>query len=357
MKKTGRFGRVVSVMVLLLLLILTFSVSGATLKVCKIGCEYSSIGGALDDSVPGDTIRVQNGNYSENLRIDTDVTITGANTRWVRLTPSDSNSPAIIVGPSSARVSLTDLTIVGGERRTGNGVNVTGDSRLLVEDSRITGFKKGLTARNSSYLKVRNSDVGNSEVGVSGFDNSEVITSGTRITSAAKGLVANDSSVMTLVEAEITNCDINSLLIRKTAKVNVLSSSFTNNGAPGIVLKDFSRLKMEDSQVSSNEEGGVLLADSAIAKLIDNRITYNGKKNVAIISKKCGFSGPSNLFFGEVDGAGNDIKPQNSDTVCPEKFSRITSSTGGSYSYPFKPSTYAFIGLVGIASLYFLLSG
>jgi parallel beta-helix repeat protein len=214
-----------------------------------------------------------------------------------------------------------------------------------------------LTARNSSHLKVRNSDVGNSEVGVSGFDKSEVITSSTRITSAAKGLVANDSSVMTLVEAEITNCDINSLLVRKTAKVNVLSSSFTNNGAPGIVLKDFSRLKMEDSQVSNNEEGGVLLADSAIAKLIDNRITYNGKKNVAIISKKCGFSGPSNLFFGEVDGAGNDIKPKNSDTVCPEKFSRITSSTGGSYSYPFKPSTYAFIGLVGIASLYFLLSG
>ncbi|MFB6290862.1 MAG: nitrous oxide reductase family maturation protein NosD [Candidatus Bipolaricaulia bacterium] len=356
MKKTSKFGRVISVFVSFIILTLSFSVNGATLHVCKIGCEFSSIGNAINESASGDRIRIQNGNYAENLRIDKSITLVGANTRWVRITPSNPGSPALVVGPSSREVEITNVTVLGEGTRPENGITVTGDSRLTITNSRVNSFKKGLITRDSSYLKIRKVDVENFGVGVSGFDNSEVVVSGGGISSGKTGLIASDSSRITMVDTEVSSCSRNGLLVKETAKVNILSASITNNQAPGIVLKDYSRLTMEDTQVSSNESGGVLLTDSAIANLTDNQITYNAKKNVSAISKTCGFSGPSDPFFGEVNGANNEIKPVDSNTVCPQKFSSITSNKGGSYSYPLKPSTYAFIGLIGAATVFFLFS-
>ena len=356
MKKTGRFIMVFPALVLLLVLTLNHPSAGKTLKVCKIGCEFSSIGEALNNTDSGDTIRVQNGNYSENLRIDRDLTIIGTNSSWVRISPSNSGTPALVIGPSSGSVRITNVTLTGDGSDSEDGLVVTGDGRITLKNSRIVNFQNGLVARNSAYIKLRETEVGSSGTGVGGFDNSEVILSGSEITSAKRGIIARDSSTVTVVDTEINNCGRNSVLAEGTAKLNVLSSSVVNNRAPGVVLRGFSRMDMEDTQVSSNEGGGILLTDSAIANLTDNRITYNKEKNVSVISKRCGFSGPSNLFFGEVNGVNNAIKPVNSSTVCPAKFGQITSGKGGSYSFPFKPSTYAFIGLIGIATAYFLIA-
>ncbi len=356
MNKTRVFGRVIPALVSLVILALSFPSAGANLQVCKFGCDFSSIGEAINKSGPGDVIKVQNGNYKENLKIDSDVTLIGTNSSWVRITPSNSSSSAILVGPSSAEVEIKNITVIGEGERPKSGVTVTGDSRLIFTNSKVSNFQNGLTGRDSSYLKIRESEVSNSGVGVTGLGSSEVIVSGSRISSSNKGLIATNSTEATVVDTEVTDCNVNSLLAKETAKINVLSTSVTNNRAPGLVLKDFSRLNMEDTQIRSNKSGGILLTNSAIANLSGNLITYNQKKNVSVISKKCGFSGPSKLFFGEVNGADNEIKPTNPKTICPPKFSRITSSGGGSYSYPFKPSTYAFIGLIGVATLYFLIS-
>lgn len=356
MKKISKLGPTIPIFVLFITLSLSFSVTGSTLRVCKFGCDFSSIGEAIKNSSRGDRIKVQNGNYTEDLRIDRDVSIIGTNPRWVRIIPSDSSSPAIVIGPSSARVEISNITITGEEKRPKIGLTVTGDSRLTLTDSRVSNFQSGLTARDSSYLKARETEVGNSGVGVAGFDNSEVIVSGSSITSAKTGLLASNSTDITVVDTEVTNCETNALLAKETSKVNVISSSISNNQGTGVTLKNFSRLNMKETQVSSNESGGLLVRNSAIANLVDNQITYNKKKNVSIISKKCGFSGPSYRFFGEIKGAGNEIKPPGSNTICPQEFAGITSGSGGNYSSPLKPSTYAFIGLIGAASLYFLIS-
>ena len=356
MKKTSYFDRGISVLVTIIIITLGVSTTGATLQVCKIGCDFSSINRALNESNPEDTIKIQNGNYSENLRIDKEVTLIGTNSRWVRIIPSNPGSPAVIVGPSPSEVEINNITVIGEGDRPRSGITVTGGSRLTLKNSTVSNFQTALAARDSSYLKVRGSEVINSGTGVLGSGNSELVLSGARITSSQKGLIGTNSTEVTVVDSEVTNCTSNSLLAINTAKINVLSSSITNNRAPGVTLKDFSRLNMEETQVSSNQSGGILLTNSAIANLTDNLITYNEGKNVSVISKKCGFSGPTDLFFGKVNGADNEIKPTDSKTICPTKFSKITSSGGGSYSYPFKPSTYVFIGLIGAASLYFLVS-
>ncbi len=356
MKKPCSSGRWVLALILFTILALSFSVTSASLNVCKIGCDFSSIGEAIDNSSSGDRIEVQNGNYSENLRIDHDLTIAGTNFRWVTITPSNSDTPAITVGPSSVTVEINNLSVAGGDSRAETGVTVTGDSQLTLRNTRVNNFQQGLSIRDSSNLKIRESKIENSDVGVAGFDNSEITITGTSISTSTRGIAVNGSAAVTMVDAEVSNCSRSGLRIKETAKVNVISSNIINNQAPGIVVKEFSRLNMKETKVSGNESGGILLANSAVANLTNNQITYNKKKNVLVISKECGFSGHSHQFFGEINGAGNVIKPVNSSTVCPSKFSGITSTEGGSYSYPLKPSTYTFIGLITVASLYFLLS-
>lgn len=356
MKKPCRMGRCLLALILLTILALSFSASGVTVNVCDIGCDFNSIGEAIDNSGPGDKIKVQNGNYTENLRIDHDLTIVGTDSRWVTIKPSNSDTPAIAVGPSSVTVEINNISVTGGEARAKSGVTATGDSQLTLRNSRVSNFQRSLSARDSSDLKIRETKIENSEVGVEGFDNSEITATGSSISTSTRGIVVTDSATVTMVDAEVSNCSRVGLQVRETAKLNIISSSISNNQAPGIVLKEFSRLNMKESKVSGNESGGLLVTNSAIANLTDNQIAYNKKKNVSVISKECGFSGPSHQFFGEINGSRNVIKPTNSNTICPPKFSGITSTEGGSYSYPLKPSTYAFIGLITVASLYFLIS-
>ena len=50
---------------------------GATLTVCAAGCDFTDIQSAIDAAAPGDIIDIGEGLYSENLRIDKDVTLRG----------------------------------------------------------------------------------------------------------------------------------------------------------------------------------------------------------------------------------------------------------------------------------------
>ncbi len=356
MKALFRSRKTILISCLLALLFFGFSTAGKTIQICKIGCELNSLKGALKRSDSGDTIKVRNGRYSENLRVDKNITIVGTNSRWVNLTPTEGNAPVMVVGPSPVSVELRNLTLNPGKSSRAMGIKLTGDARLIIKDSRFAGGQLGIRAENSSYLKLRDVELDRLTTGILATQKSKTTVFESSLTSARSGLVAEDSSELNFINSEVTGCRHNSVLARDSAKVNILDSDISNNAAPGIELKDFSRLTAKESQISNNRGGGVLLSDSAQADLHKNRIAYNEDKNVAVISKKCGFSGPMEGFFGEIKGANNDILPGNSKTICPGKFSRITTAEGGTSSYQFTPSTYAFIGLIGAATVVFLFT-
>ncbi len=357
MRYYGRYNLIPVAVALILVLTLEPSPVGRTIRVCKIGCELDSIQEGLATASPGDTVKVQSGQYSENLRIGKELSIVGPATGGVRIGPEEGSSPTVVIGPSPISVELRNLSVTGGDKSRVGGILATGEARVTLVNCRIDGGGVGIRTRDSSYLKLRGGEVVDAEEGISASGNSELVLMGTRVSSNRAGLSATDNSEANIIDSEITNCDRHSILARDVARVNVLSSAITHNQAPGVEVKDFSRLKMENSQVSSNEGGGILLSNSGAVELMDNRITYNQKKNLAVISKECGFSGPTVGFFGEVKGARNEILPKNSETICPTRFSRITTSQGGGSSYTFKPSTYAFLGLIGVATLYFFISG
>ncbi len=356
MRRSSSFYGYLTVVTLLLVFGLSTVAASRTIRVCGFGCQYSSIGKAVREASPGDLIRVQNGNYEENLSVDKELTITGTSAQWVRISPKNESRPAIQVGPSAINLVLNSITVSSGGRETASAVSVTGGAELKVTDGLIRSAGGGVTARNASYVKLMNTEIREVKDGIQAKNSAEVVFHRGLITEADSGLIASNSSELTLIESEISNSTRVGILGRNTGKVNALSSTIADNGGPGIKMTDFSRLDMEDSQVKGNAGGGILLRDSANADLLDNEITYNEKKNLSIISKECGFSGPTQSFFGEVTGTGNKIVPANKKTICPGRFTRINTQEGGGYSYPFKPSTYAFVGLIGAATLVFLVS-
>jgi len=355
-QSSSSFHGYLTVLTLILVFGLSTVAAARTIKVCGFGCQYSSIGKAVREAGPGDLIRVQNGNYEENLRVDKELTITGTSAQWVRIAPKNEERPTIQVGPSSVNVDLRSITVSSGGKKAASAVSVTGGAELNMTEGLIRNAGSGVTARDASYVKLMNTEIREVGDGIRANNSAEVVFHKGLITESDSGLTASDSSELTLIESEVANSSRIGILGRNTGKVNVLSSTITDNEGAGIKMTDFSRLDMEDSQVKGNVDGGILLQDSANADLIDNEITYNEKKNLSIISKECGFSGPTQSFFGEVTGTGNKIVPANKKTICPGRFTRINTQEGGGYSYPFKPSTYAFVGLIGAATLVFLFS-
>ncbi len=356
MLSSSSFRGYLTVLTLLLIFGLSTVAFSRTIRVCGFGCQYGSIGKAVREASPGDLIRVQNGDYKENIRIDKELTITGTSAQWVRISPKNDARPTIQVGPSSVSVNLKSITVSASGKESGNAISVTGGAEINVTDGLIRNAGAGVEARDNSYANLMNTEIMGVKDGIRTYGSSEAVVHKGLISESGTGLIVSGSSELSLIESEISNSTRIGVHGKNTGKINVLSSTMTDNDGPGIKLTDFSRLDMEDSQVKGNGGGGILLKDSANAELIDNEITYNDQKNLAIISKECGFSGPTKSFFGEVTGTGNKIVPSNKNTICPARFMRINTQEGGGYSYPFKPSTYAFVGLIGVATMVFLVS-
>ncbi len=114
-----------------------------TLDVCS-GCTYESIQEAIDAADPGDTIRVSQGVYTENLVITKSLTMEGGyeSSGWTRdielyETIVDGNrSGSVISVTNGCSTTIDGFTITGGFAEKGAGMHVDG-STVAVANNRL----------------------------------------------------------------------------------------------------------------------------------------------------------------------------------------------------------------------------
>ena len=63
---------------MIVFLSLTMATSAATITVCELGCDTTTIQSAVDLAAPGDIVDVGAGRYSENVLVETNLTLRGA---------------------------------------------------------------------------------------------------------------------------------------------------------------------------------------------------------------------------------------------------------------------------------------
>jgi len=157
---------------LLLYFFFPYKVEAGSISVCDVGCDYSTIQGAVDAAGAGDIISVAAGTYAESLLISVEE---------ITLILEDG---AVVTGGSPAfTIIADDVTIQGGILDGGGStdpgilVNAGADNLILI-GTEVTGWRDGVELAGSvtSFKIVNNWFHDNSESGLQ--INNEVVLDG-----------------------------------------------------------------------------------------------------------------------------------------------------------------------------------
>lgn len=142
---------------ILLLLLLSLKASAETITVDHSGNgDYTLIQKAIDAAIEGDTIRVWNGTYYENLRINKEIAVIGNGSETTTLKKTGLSTSAVI---NSDRVILQGFSILGR-------VTIAAE-HTIVRDNLLNATKTGvLINRNHHSSTICNNTFTGGEIGI-----------------------------------------------------------------------------------------------------------------------------------------------------------------------------------------------
>ena len=107
-------------------------------QVCASGCAFSTVQAAIDAASAGATISICAGTFTENLRIDKNLTLAGAGQGATTLNGNAANS-VIAINPELTAVTIRDLTITNGRSPGVGGGISNGKAQTTLVNVLITG--------------------------------------------------------------------------------------------------------------------------------------------------------------------------------------------------------------------------
>jgi parallel beta-helix repeat protein len=158
----SRYARV-PVLVVLICVFLCLPVMGGDHTVAPSGAEFTSIKDAVDWSLGGDTIRVESGTYTENIKLDKKLTLIGVNTGGGTpvIAPSKSGNVVEVLADGC---TIQGFTIQNSA--TGSGVRVTSGSNSIRHNT-IKNNAEGITLVSSDKNTLSNNVItGNNRAGI-----------------------------------------------------------------------------------------------------------------------------------------------------------------------------------------------
>ncbi|HET9389608.1 MAG TPA: right-handed parallel beta-helix repeat-containing protein [Steroidobacteraceae bacterium] len=208
-------------------LLIARALPAATLHVCPSGCAFTTIQGAIDESVSGDVIDIAAGRYVENIAIiGKRLTLAGDSTGGVTEVIAAARGPTVVLGSGSDgaydEVDLRNLSISNGNHQTGTGVG------------------GGIQVRRGAFLHLLNSIVMHN------------------FAAAGGGVGVNTpAGPPTVITASLIDDNT--------------STALTGPGGGGIAVMSGSTVAIQQSAVTRNRafDGGGIYTDSATHTTID----------------------------------------------------------------------------------------
>jgi len=234
-----------------------------TYLVGKIGCDYSSIQSAVTMSSDGEVIRVLDGTYIENVKIDKSLTIKGVGPTKTRV-DGNKAGPVFTIGGinHNAHVTLADMTIQNGAADYGGGIFNYGTAMItgctITDNTAQTGgggiYNEGTAIISGSTIS--GNSAGSHGGGIYNYNwTTDHMTDGT--------LTIADSTISGNKAGDHGGGIFN----EGTAKATIANSWITNNAAThggGISNVVSGALRMTDSTISGNNAlygGGIFNYD------------------------------------------------------------------------------------------------
>jgi nitrous oxidase accessory protein len=202
------------------------------------GVDYNSIQEAIDDSKPGDVIRVLSGNYSENVEVNkTAIVLKGVDT--------------------------------GGGKPIVSGDGVGSTITLSADGCTLEGFV------------VMNS--GNPHAGIEVRSNGNIIASNTVRWNRGYGIFVSNSTNNTVERNSISNNGFDGIFLLGSLGNDIFGNTINSNGMNGIRLVDSDENTIESNAIVNNALYGVLLERSNRNVIRENTILHNLKGGIRLV--------------------------------------------------------------------------
>jgi hypothetical protein len=246
------------------------------LNVCKSGCAYSSIQGAVDSASSGDTLSIGKGTYFENVRIiDKTLTLKGAGKDFTTVDGGFHGSVFYLEATNLRnplpRVAFLAMTITHGSADSGGGINDL-FARLYVQDVTVTSNR---AVNGGGGVALSGGDLTSNDF-VRALITHNIVTGRTTsegvVAGWGGGILEGIETTLTLADSSITrNSATNSgggLYVDYHSTGSVVNSTVTDNAA-GI----------DGGGVAGGPIGGYQKGESAHISISGSTIANNSAKH------------------------------------------------------------------------------
>jgi len=289
--------------------ILNFGQSPRELKVPQ---DYKTIQAAITAALPGDTILIAAGAYTESLLVDKPITLKGEERDKVVLDGSvicQESRSAIRAAARGIRLEALTVTkcVIGVEvqgsaelinvalRANALGLQVQDLAQVSLEDSILTDNAVGVEAWVGARLSITGTSISGSNVAVKTLRNAWATLAYSQVLSNAIGIEVWDSRQVTIDTTRIAENSGDGLWVRGPTGVQIT------------VLK---------SVITANGENGIRMGASPNQPDV---ITTEIRENVIQNNRGCGVWVDAEKEI-KVTGAGNRISGNTAGDLCPPTF-------------------------------------
>jgi len=229
-----------------LLVVLIPAANASVRKVCKTGCAYNTIQGAVDAAASGDTVEIEPGVYVENVTIiGKQLLLVGSGAGLSVVDGSGDQAPVFTLGEAAgvapaSHITLLNLTITHGNTAGyGGGILVQGSAGLNLESSLVIG--------NSAAGGGGGIEIATSTGPSSNIFSSRIEANSAGSQSTARGQTGGGIDVQTGVTLKISGSTIDGntsygngagLFSTINTHLSITTSTFSNNTAHGYVYKE-----------------------------------------------------------------------------------------------------------------------
>jgi len=215
--------------------------------------NYSTIQAAIDDANPGDMVFVHKGTYSENLVVNTSLSMIGEDRDKTTL---DGRGKGDVVYIVTNHVNVTGFTIVNSDPGNGSaGVNVYFTRNCSVVDNNISGNNFGIVLLGSG-------------------DN--VISNNTLSGNSRDGILVGLSHNNTIAGNNVSHNGRNGIFIASSMHNVLAHNTAMKNEWEGLSIQDSESNTLDNNSVSSNRESGIDIESSKAIFLASNTLTEDG---------------------------------------------------------------------------------